>query len=479
MSSTKQTVFANFVWKFFEKISVQLFSFIVTIVLARILCPNDYGIIAMITVFINLANVIIDGGLSSALIQKKDTNETDFSTIFVVSLLVSSMLYVILYFSANSIAVFYSTPSLVLAIRVLSVTLFLYAYNSIQRAYIAKKMLFKKLFLVNFVSVILSGILGVVLAYKGFGLWALIWYNITTSALSTFFTALTINWRPSFQISVRSFRELFGFGWKIFITNILTSLFTNIRSLIIGKVYTSGMLAYFDRGKQLSSLLMDNINSSMQTVLFPVLSNEQDDFIRVKSMIRRSISVSCLFSFPLMIGLFATARPLILILLTEKWIGAVPFVQIFCVSYLLYPMQVATQEAIKSLGYSEVTLKVEIIKKIAEVLILIVTVSISAYAIAIGVILFNLISLVINFYPNFRYLSYSPIDLVKDCYKPLCAALLMGFCIYPLNYLNINTYFILLIQMLFGVFLYYIFCLLFRNENIMYIKDTIISALKN
>lgn len=468
MAINRSGVIKSFIWKLLERTSVQGISFIVTIVLARLLTPNEYGLVALIMIFISFANVIIDGGLNTALIQKKDSNNIDFSTIFYFSLFVAFVLYTILFFVSPLIAGFYKQPELIPIIKVLGISLFFYAFNSIQVAYVSKNMLFKKLFYSSLISVLISGSIGIVMAYKGYGVWALVMQSILSQLLITITMWFTVKWRPQLIFSKKSFKILFDFGWKIFATNITISIFVNIRGLIIGKMYTPATLAFFDKGRQFPALVMNNINTSIQTILFPVFSNAQDDRVAVKSMMRRSIKTSTLFIFPMMIALIIAAKSIILLLLTEKWISVVPFIQIFSIAFLLKPIQTANVEAIKALGYSNITLKIEIIKKIIEVIILIVSILYGVYAIAWGVVLYNFISLFINLYPSAKLLNYKYKEQFSDILPAFVISLFMGLLIYALQLLNMSVLMTLIIQFVIGVIVYFTTCYLFKIESFIY-----------
>lgn len=478
MGYSRSVILKSFIWKLLEKTSVQGVSFIVTIILARLITPEEYGLVALIMIFISLANVIIDGGLNTALIQKNESDNVDFSTIFFFSILISIFLYILLFFLSPIIAGFYSQPQLIPIIRILGINLIFFSFNSIQRAYVSKNMLFKKLFYSGFIAVLISGFIGIVLAYKGYGVWALVIQSILSQLFITIVMWFTVKWRPQFVFSYQRFKTLFDYGWKIFGTNLIIALFVNIRSLIIGKMFTPCTLAFFDKGKQFPSIIMDNINTSIQTILFPVFSNEQDDRIRVKSIMRRSIKTSTLFIFPLMIGLMVTAKPLILILLTEKWISIVPFIQIFSIAYLLKPIQTANVEAIKSLGYSNITFKLELIKKVVELIILVISVFLGVYAIAWGVVVYNFISLFINLYPNIKLLNYGFKEQFGDILPMFFISLLMGLIIYFIQYLHISNLLILIIQFVLGVFVYSLLCYLFKLDSFLYLLNLIKSYVK-
>ena len=287
MAFSRGTILKSFFWKLFEKLSSQLVQFVITILLARLLLPSEYGIIALIAIFISLCDVIIDGGLNTALIQKKNADNLDFSTIFYFSLVLSVLLYLVMFCCAPSIAFFYGQSELTPVIRVFSLSLPLYAFNSIQRAYVSRNMLFKRLFYSTLGAVILSGSIGIYLAYRGFGVWALVAQSISNQFFVTLIMWQTVRWRPALQFSMERFMGLFNYGWKILGANFITSLFLNVRKLVIGKFYAPASLAYYEKGDQLPSLVMNNIFTSVQAILLPTFSDSQDDRIRVKNMMRQ------------------------------------------------------------------------------------------------------------------------------------------------------------------------------------------------
>lgn len=473
MSVNRTSVISSLIWKFLERCSVQFVSFVVTIVLARILYPEDYGIIALVTVFVSLANVIVEGGLNSALIQKKNADNVDFSTIFYTSLAMAALLYTVLYCGATQIASFYDKDELVPVIRVLGISLFFYAINSVQKAFLTRNLLFKNLFYSSLGAVLLSGVIGILMAYEGFGVWALVAQSIIFQALTTAIMWFTVKWRPILVFSKASFLSLFGFGWKIFLSNLVISLFTNIRSLIIGKVYSASSLAYFDRGKQFPSLIIDNINSSVQSVLFPVLSKEQDNVNNVRAMVRRTIKVSSYIISPIVVGLAFTAEPIVKLLLTEKWIDAVPFIQIFCFAYLLIPLQIANLEAIKSLGYSGTTLKLEISKKTIELIILIITVPISVSAIAWGIVIYNALCIVVNSMPNKKLLNYGVIDQMRDIAPSYLITGCMGVFLIVVNYFIIIPIVNIIFNILIGASVYLLLSYIWKIDSLHYLIDII------
>ena len=328
----------NLAWKFGERLSSQLVSFAVSIIIARILDPSDYGLVAMTMVFISLSNVLVDGGFSSALIQKKTADKLDFSTVFWFSVAFATCIYAILYVSAPYIASFYGEEYYQLTdiLRVLGLQVIVYSINSVQNAYISRKMMFKNFFWATLVGTIVSACVGVWMAYNGFGVWAIIGQQLTASVTNTLTQYYITRKLPGMEFSFVRLKTMFGYGVKLLSANLLTTFFLDIRTFIIGKMYSAAQLSYFDRGKQYPSLVSANINTSIGAVLFPRMSHQQDNPAVIKATTRRSIRFSAYVMCPLMLGLAAVAEPLVRMLLTEKWLPCVPFLQLFCIIYLFF-----------------------------------------------------------------------------------------------------------------------------------------------
>ena len=333
-----------------ERGGTQGIQFIVQIVLARLLLPEDFGLIAIVTIFILLANVFVQSGFNTALIQKKDADDEDFSSVFYLSLFVAGLLYVVLFLTSPFISVFYRSPQLILILRVLSVTLFFGAFNSIQNAYVARNMMFKKLFFSSLGAIIISGTVGIATAYLGWGVWALVAQQLTNQLAVTLILWFTVKWRPKLLFSIEKVKVLFSFGWKLLASSLINTLYMEIRSLIIGKIYIPAMLGFYDRGQQIPKVIVSNIDGAIQSVMLPALASQQDDKKRVKAMMRRAIMTSSFIMFPMMVGLAVVAEPVVKIILTDKWLPAVPFLQIFCASYSLWPIHTANLQAINALG---------------------------------------------------------------------------------------------------------------------------------
>ena len=471
-NSIKAKVLSSLFWKLMEQGGSQGIQFIVQIVLARLLLPEDFGLIAIVTIFILLANVFVQSGFNTALIQKKDADDEDFSSVFYLSLFVAGLLYVVLFLTSPFISVFYRSPQLILILRVLSVTLFFGAFNSIQNAYVARNMMFKKLFFSSLGAIIISGTVGIATAYLGWGVWALVAQQLTNQLAVTLILWFTVKWRPKLLFSIEKVKVLFSFGWKLLASSLINTLYMEIRSLIIGKIYIPAMLGFYDRGQQIPKVIVSNIDGAIQSVMLPALASQQDDKKRVKAMMRRAIMTSSFIMFPMMVGLAVVAEPVVKIILTDKWLPAVPFLQIFCASYSLWPIHTANLQAINALGRSDIFLKLEIIKKVIGIIILGVSIPFGIYAIAWGVLISGVISTFINAYPNLKLLNYSYIEQWKDIMPSLGISLVMGAVVYTLNFLNIAVWQILMLQVFVGVVIYIGLAKVFKVESFGYLVKT-------
>jgi len=456
-----------------ERGGTQGIQFLVQIVLARLLLPKDYGIIALLTIFIALANVFTQRGLNTALIQKKDANDTEFSSVFYVNLIVVGILYVILFFAAPFIAVFYEELQLIPVFRILSITLFFGAFNSIQNSVVARKMQFKKLFLSSLGAILISGTVGIIMAYAGFGVWALVIQQLTNQLVVTLILWFTVKWRPKLLFSFERVKGLFSYGWKLLVSSLIDTFYMNLQILIIGKMYSPDMLGFYNRGARFPALVVTNINGSISSILFPVLSANQDNGNLMKRMVRRSIVTSSFVIFPTMIGLAVCAEPLVKILLTEKWLPCVPFLQIFCANYALWPIHTANLQAINALGRSDIFLKLEIIKKVLGLAILGVTVFYGVYAIALGGVFGGLIATIINAYPNRKLLNYSYNEQWNDIMPSLLLSLVMGAVVYSVQWFGMTVWKTLIVQVCGGFVLYVGMARIFKLECFNYLVMTI------
>lgn len=468
-------VFSNFIWRFAERCGAQLVTFIVSIVLARILTPSDYGTIALVTVFTTILQVFIDSGLSTALIQKKDADDLDFSSVFYFNFVICIILYLIMFVSAPFIADFYKDSSLVSIVRVISLTLIISGVKGVQQSYVSRHMLFKRFFFSTLGGTIFSAVLGIIMAYAGFGVWAIVFQQLSNNAIDTLILWITVKWRPIKKFSWSRLKNLLSFGWKMLASSLLDTVYNNLRNMIIGKLYTSADLAFYNQGDKFPKLIVTNINTSIDSVLLPTMSNEQDNHVRVKDMTRRAIKISTYIMAPLMIGLAFCAKPIVQIVLTDKWLPCVPYLQIFCISYLFWPIHTANLNAIKAMGRSDLFLKLEVIKKIIGMILLLITMNISVMAMAYSLLISGLLSQVINSWPNRYLLKYSYIDQIKDILPNIVMALIMGVFVYFNNYLNLSVLVSLMIQIILGGIIYLVLSIFTKNDSFTYL----INILKN
>jgi len=473
MEDGKQKIFSNLIWRFAERCGAQLVQFVVSIVLARILAPEAYGTIALITVFTTILQVFVDSGLGNALIQKKDADDLDFSTVFYTNIIFCLVLYGIVFLCAPAVAKFYNDNSLIALTRVLSLTIVISGIKNVQQAYVSKKMIFKKFFFATLAGTIGAAVIGIVMALKGFGVWALVAQQIFNLTVDTLILWLTVSWRPKRMFSFKRLKGLFSYGWKLLVSGIIDTTYNNIRQLVIGKVYTPSDLAFYNKGKQFPELVINNINTSIDSVLLPTMSKEQDNREQIKNMTRKSIKISVFIIAPIMIWLAVTAVNIVEILLTDKWITCVPFLQIFCIIYIFYPINTANLNAIKAVGRSDLFLKLEIIKKVIGIILLLITMKISVMAMAYSLLLGSLLNQIVNSYPNKKLLNYSYLNQLKDIMPSILLAIAMGIIVYIFNFLNVHIVLKLIIQVLVGIVVYIVGAKIIKIDSFGYILDYI------
>jgi teichuronic acid exporter len=369
--SVKEATIWGFIWRFLQNSTGQLVSFVVSIILARILMPDDYGLIAMIMVFISIAMVFINTGFSSALIQRKDLKPEEIDTVFYSGVITSVVLYWILFYTAPWIATFYGEERLVLLLRVESIIVIIGALYSVQQALIIREMKFWKSFIVNITGAVVYGVVGITYALRGYGPWALVYGAIANYLTCAVIMWIVVKWVPRLRFSIKAFRSMFLFSAKILASNLLDALFNNLRSLIIGKQYSSVDLAYYSKGYQFPTLIMTQVDGAITTVLFSALSKYQDDWETGLRVLRRAMKTSMYVCAPLMAGLYAISEPMILLLLTDKWAGSIEYVRLTTIICVMWPLS-ARRHALNALGKSGISLILNIIGK-ALVLIFILS----------------------------------------------------------------------------------------------------------
>lgn len=465
----------NMSWKFAERITAQIVTFAVSIVLARVLSPSDYGAVAIVTVFITIANVFVSDGLGSSLIQKKDADELDFYSALWFNLGFSIVIYLLLFLIAPYLASYFGSGYEVLCpvLRVLGLRIIVASINSIQQAYVARRMIFKKFFWATLFGTVASAVVGIFMAYSGYGVWALVGQYLTNTTVDTIFLAFSLGIVPKFRFSIHRVKFLFDYGIKILGSGLLVAVYTEIRSFIIGKVYSSSDLAYYDKARQFPSLFVNNIVATISAVLFPKMSSEQDDIEKMRNTTRLSIRFASFLMCPLMFGLIGISRQLILILLTDKWVACVPYLQIMCIAYLWQPIHSANIQAIKALGRSDIVLKLEIIKKTIELVVLLAVMFLGVDAIVISMAANSTIFVFVNAIPNKKLLNYSLIDQIKDITMPLTMSIIMCFVVLLVGKIINNIYAALLIQISVGIVVYFGMSVCLKSPEVMEIKKLI------
>ncbi len=473
-----ENIVSNFIWRFAERCGAQLVSFVVSIVLARILAPEDYGTIALVTVFTAILQVFVDSGLGTALIQKKDADDLDFSSVFYFNFAMCLVLYAVMFIAAPYIAVFYEDMTLTSVIRVLSLTIVISGVKGIQQAYVSRNMLFKRFFFSTIGGTIFSAFLGIGLAYSGYGVWALVVQQLSNTMIDTLILWITVKWKPKKEFSWKRLQTLFSYGWKLLISSLLDTVYNNLRNLIIGKMYSSADLAYYNQGDKFPKIIVTNINTSIDSVLLPTMSNEQDDRNRIKSMTRRAIKTSTYVMAPLMMGLAFCAESIVKIVLTDKWLLCVPFLRLFCITYMFWPVHTANLNAIKAMGRSDCFLKLEIVKKIVGLFFLLSSMWFGVMAMAYSLLLSSILSQIINAWPNRQLLEYGYLEQVRDFAPGILLAIGMGICVYFIGFLPLPTIVTLLIQIIIGAVIYIRASALLKLEEFEYILGMVKSFLK-
>lgn len=479
MNSIKSNVASGLVWKFSERILAQGVSFLLSLILARLLMPEEYGTVALVLVFINLANIFITSGLGDSLIQKKESDEEDFSTMFFCGLIMSLVIYAIMFVSASGIAAFYNNPALIRIIRVLSLQIPLGSVKTIQHAYVIKKMLFKKFFFSTLGGTLFSGILGIILAYKGAGVWAIVFQYLANSFVDMIVLFFTIEWRPQLCFKKETAKVLFSYGWKLTVAQFLNTAYVNIRNLFIGKLYTEADLAYYNKGDQFPNLIINNVNNSISTVLFPAMASENDNISRLKSITRRSMTLSSYIIFPIMIGLIVVSEPLIRILLTDKWLSCTPYLCISCVYWMFQPCQTANVQVIKALGKSGLYLKLEMIKKFLGIILLIGSLRFGVFAIAFSNVILAFLSAIINIFPNKHLIGYGYGEQICDLSSALFMTLIMGGFVYIEKFVISSDLVLLLFQIFSGILIYIILSVALKDDSFDYLRRFLLERIKS
>lgn len=467
----KQKTLKGIFWNVIEKFLVKGTSFIITIILARILSPSDYGLIGMLAIFIALSNIFIESGFAKALIQKQGCTDVDYSTAFYTNLGMSVLIYIIFFVAAPYVAAFYNEPLLCDILRILSVNFILGAFNVAQRAKLMAKMDFKSLAKINFAGTLLGGIVGIIMAYTGCGVWALVGQTIISTFVMLFLFPHYSKWRPLWVFSKASFSALFGFGSKLLISGVVATVVNNIATIAIGKVYKSSQLGFYTKATQFSDLISLTVNDILGTVTFPVLSELQDQRERMVAVYRKSLLYSAMIIFPVMMLIVLLARPMVIALLTEKWLPCVVLLQILCLARMFTPLSSINMNLLNAIGRPDLYMKIDLSKIPLILLMLVITIPISVKAIVIGNFIITFICFFINTYYPGKLYGYGAWEQIKDWRYIFISLIIMAVCVMLYLHFIDNVWLQFIGGGIVGCFTYVICCIKFDMLNPLVLKS--------
>ena len=455
MSSLKDKTVKGVIWSAVDRFSAQGIQFVFSILIARLLVPEDYGVIAMLNIFLAVSQTFIDSGFGTALIRKIDRTETDFSTVFYFNIAVAVFFYLGLFFAAPAIANFYNTPLLVPVTRVTAINLVIGSLSGIHNAKLSIAIDFKSRAKISIVSAVLTGSVGLWMAYSGYGVWALVVQTVFAGIIRTIMLWIIVKWYPKLVFSWKSFKEMFSFGSKLLASGLLDTIYNNIYPLVIGKVFSPTTLGVYSKANSLAQFPSSNITSVLQSVTFPVLSTIQNEEDRLAAAYKRFLRIAAFVVFPLMMGLSAVADPFIRLALTDKWEGAIYLLQIICFWMMWYPIHAINLNILQVKGRSDYFLKLEIIKKVQGVIVLCITVPMGIVAMCYGSLISSIICLIWNTYYTKKLLGYGFFAQMKDLFPVIMHSLAMWLLVSVIVHFMPNLWLKLIVGVLSGM-VYYI-----------------------
>jgi len=470
----KEKTVSGLIWSFIDSIAGQGITFIVGIILARLLTPKEFGLVGMITIFIAISSSFINSGFATALIQKQNCTEKDYSTVFYFNLAMGILFFWILFFAAPAISHFFNEPQLERIVQMLGIVLIIDALTIIQRTILTKRIDFKLQTKISIISSIFSGIIGLTMAFRGFGVWSLIARQISQQAINSILLWVWNRWRPMLVFSIESFRQLFSFGYKLLISGLIDTLYRNIYYLIIGKYFSAQELGYYTRADQFQSLPSSNVQNIISRVSYPVLSSIQDDVLRLREAYKKIIRSTMLITFILMLGMAAVARPMILILIGEKWEPCVIYLQMLCVIGMFYPLHALNLNMLQVQGRSDLFLRLEIIKKALAIPVVIIGVFWGINEMLLGMMVLTLIAYYLNSFWSGRLIGYSFLSQIKDILPSFLLAVIMNAVVFAEGLLiPLPPLPLLIIQLITGAILTFGFCEAFHFKDYIYIKEIV------
>ena len=458
-------------WSVADSLLGQGVTFIVGLVLARILSPSEYGLIGLTTIFITVFNAIIDSGFSQAVIRKKDANNDDYNTMFITNMVLSVVMFFVLFFGAPAIARFFERPELVCLTRVMGVILIINALSITQNTVLTKRIDFKTKTKASLISAVLRGIVGIAMAYLGFGVWALVGQQITKQLANTICLWIFNKWWPNFRFSRQSFRYMWGFGWKLLVSSLIDTIWNQLYQVVVGKFYSPATLGQYSRSKEYASLFSSNLNSIVGRVSFPVLAEIQDDKSRLKSAYRRIIKTTMFFTAVCMISMGAVAEPMIYCLIGPQWHQAATFLPLICISMSLYPLHAINLNMLKVQGRSDLFLTLEIVKKIIAIGPICLGIFVDVYWMVAGTVVTGFISFFLNSHYSGKMLGYSSWMQLKDIAPSYGLALMIALSVYFLKYLPFSYWIVLPMQIVVGIAVFFVVCKLTKMQEYEEVKD--------
>ncbi len=471
----KSSVFTGMIWKLAERIGAQAVTLLISIVLARLLTPDDYSIVGIVTVFFAFCNVFVVGGFNTALIQKKDADIKDYSSVMVISTLIAGVLYAALFFCAPWIAGLYEKPLLIPVFRVMGLTLIIDAVKAVLYAYVSNQLQFKKFFFATLCGTLTSAVVGIAMAYAGMGPWALVAQKMVSSIADTIVLAFTSKLRLQLKVSMSRLKSLFSYGWKIFVSSIISTIYDQTNPLIVSLRFTGADLSFYTKGRSFPLALNTALDGALTSVLFPAMSKVQDDKEAVLNYTRRFMCTASYILFPVMMGFFAVSDSFVRVLLTEKWMGASIYIKIFCVTFMFNIIHNGNLQTIRAIGRSDIILKMEIIKKALYFIVIALTVIFAKnpVVLAAATIVNTGIATVVNTAPNRKLIGYKYRAQIMDILPNLIIAAIMGIGVSMLSNLPIPAFWVLVVQCFAGVTLYLLLSILTHNQNFYYLLGAI------
>lgn len=444
----------NFLWRLMERVGAQLVGFLVSVILARLLEPNVYGTIALVSVLLPVLQVFVDSGLGTALIQKKEVDQLDFSSVFYFNLVMCLGIYVILYIIAPQIAFFFRNNELTNIIRVSGITVLISGVKSIQQAYVSCMMQFKKFFFSTLIGTIISACVGIAMAFNGFGVWALVTQNLVNNTVDTVILWITVKWRPSLEFSNIRLKGLLAYGWKILLSTLITTIYGNMRQILIGKYYTESDLAYYNKGNELPNKIAPNVVTAISSVLLPEVAKKQDNILEVKAITRRVNGVMAFFMWPTMIGIAACGDKLILLILTERWEKVIPYLRLFSFEAAIWPISAILNNSIKAIGRSDINLKIQVIIRTIGITVLLFTIKLGPFIIALTAIMVTVVEAIIVAIVNWCMIDYDIGELISDIFPTFMIAIIMGKVVLEIGKTDIYLPILLCLQIVCGILIY-------------------------